>query len=106
MLPPTGLFKRVGSGWQESQGDSRVGCNELSIVQKAFETLFGEIIKEYKKNNEISEDKNMVSATNFRGYMKEKIGSISGLSGGYTIHIDVNEDNFIETEELGNKKCC
>ena len=87
-------------------GFMEASAKDNNNVQKAFETLFGEIIKEYKKNNEISEDKNMVSATNFRGYMKEKIGSISGLSGGYTIHIDVNEDNFIETEELGNKKCC
>ena len=75
-------------------------------VQKAFETLFEEIIKKYKEKNEINDDKNMISGSNIKGFMKEKVGSISGLSGGNIIQIDVNEDNFIETEELGSRKCC
>ena len=63
-------------------------------VHKAFLTLFEEIIKKYKEKN------------NSGGYGKPKGGSITGLSGGYTIQIDVTEDNSIEGNEFKEKKCC
>ena len=88
-------------------GFMETSAKDNNNVQKAFETLFEEIIKKYKEKNDINDNKNMIEGTtNFKSFMKEKSGSISGLAGGYTIQIDVNEDNFIETEELGRKKCC
>ena len=77
-------------------------------VSKAFMTLFEEILKIYKEKNSdminnIEESKKKSSGG---GYAKSKSGSITGMSGGYTIQIDVTEDNLIENTEFGKKGCC
>ncbi len=76
-------------------------------VSKAFLQLFNEIIKIYKEKNsdtinDIEESKKKNSG---KVYNKSKGGSITGLSGGYTIQIDVTEDNS-ENNEFVEKKCC
>lgn len=76
-------------------------------VSKAFLQLFNEIIKIYKEKNsdtinDIEESKKKNSG---KVYNKSKGGSITGLSGGYTIQIDVTEDNS-ENNEFAEKKCC
>ena len=76
-------------------------------VSKAFLQLFKEIIKMYKEKNsdtinDIEESKKKNSG---KVYNKSKGGSITGLSGGYTIQIDVTEDNS-EKNEFAEKKCC
>ena len=77
-------------------------------VHKAFLTLFKEIIKIYKeKNSETFNDINEYKKkNNSSGNGKSKEGSIKGLSGGYTIQIDVTEDNSIGDNEFKGKKCC
>lgn len=77
-------------------------------VNKAFLTLFEEIIKIYKeKNSEIINDiEENKRKSNGGGYGKSKGGSIKGVSGGYTIQIDVTEDEVIESSEFKEKKCC
>ena len=79
-------------------------------VEKAFLTLFEKIMKKYKEKNsdiinDIEENKKKSSGGN---HGRSKGSSIKGMSGGYTIQIDVtdNEDNFIEDNEIGKKKCC
>ena len=79
-------------------------------VEKAFLTLFEKIMKIYKEKNsdiinDIEENKKKSSGGN---HGRSKGSSIKGMSGGYTIQIDVtdNEDNFIEDNEIGKKKCC
>ena len=77
-------------------------------VHKAFFTLFTEIIKKYKEKNSeiihgINENK---KKNNSPGYGKSNGGSITGLSGGYTIQIDVTEDTSIGDNEFKEKKCC
>ena len=79
-------------------------------VHKAFLTLIKEIIKNYReKNSEIIndiEEKNK-KKSNTNEYGKERGGSsIKGVSGGYTIQIDVTEDNSMENNEFKEKKCC
>ena len=77
-------------------------------VHKAFLTLFQKILKIYKdKNSEeinnIVEYKRKNTGNNF---IKSKFGSITGLSGGYTIQIDVTEDNLVENDDFNKKNCC
>ena len=79
-------------------------------VHKAFLTLIKEIIKIYREKNsefinDIEEKNKKKSNTN--EYGKAKGGSsIKGVSGGYTIQIDVTEDNSMENNEFQEKKCC
>ena len=79
-------------------------------VHKAFLTLIKEIIKIYREKdsemiNDIEEKNKKKSYTN--EYGKGKGGSsIKGISGGYTIQIDVTEDNSMENNEFQEKKCC
>ena len=77
-------------------------------VHKAFIQLFQEIVKIYKeKNSDMINDMEEYKKKNSGGgYNKSKSGSITGLSGGYTIQMDVTEDNGIENNEFGGKKCC
>ncbi len=77
-------------------------------VHKAFFTLCNEIIKIYKeKNSEIINDiEENKKKNNGGGYNKSKGSSIKGVSGGYTIQIDVTEDNLSEDNEFKEKKCC
>jgi Ras-related protein Rab-11A len=76
-------------------------------VHKAFLTLFNEIIKIYKeKNSDMISDIEESKKKGYGGYIKSKSGSIKGLSGGYTIQMDVMEDNILENDEFEEKKCC
>lgn len=71
-------------------------------VDKAFETLFKEIVKNYKDKNggDIGEIK-------MKDENKENTNIIKGLSGGYQIQIEYKEDkNILESNELGERKCC
>ena len=71
-------------------------------VDKAFETLFKEIVKNYKDKNggDIGEIK-------VKDENKENTNIIKGLSGGYQIQIDYKEDkNILDSNELGERKCC
>ncbi len=76
-------------------------------VHKAFLTLFQEIIKIYKeKNSEMINDIEESKKKGYGGFFKSKSGSIKGLSGGYTIQMDVMEDNSLENNEFEDRKCC
>ena len=71
-------------------------------VDKAFETLFKEIVKNYKDKNggDIGEIK-------MKDENKENTNIIKGLSGGYQIQIEYKEDkNILDNNELGERKCC
>jgi small GTP-binding protein len=71
-------------------------------VDKAFETLFKEIVKNYKDKNggDIGEMK-------VKDENKENTNIIKGLSGGYQIQIEYKEDkNILDSNELGERKCC
>ena len=71
-------------------------------VDKAFETLFKEIVKNYKDKNggDIGEIK-------VKDENKENTNIIKGLSGGYQIQIEYKEDkNILDSNELGEMKCC
>ena len=71
-------------------------------VDKAFETLFKEIVKNYKDKNggDIGEIK-------VKDENKENTNIIKGLSGGYQIQIEYKEDkNILDNNELGERKCC
>jgi small GTP-binding protein len=71
-------------------------------VDKAFETLFKEIVKNYKDKNggDIGEIK-------VKDENKENTNIIKGLSGGYQIQIEYKEDkNILDSNELGERKCC
>ena len=71
-------------------------------VDKAFETLFKEIVKNYKVKNggDIGEIK-------VKDENKENTNIIKGLSGGYQIQIEYKEDkNILDSNELGERKCC
>ena len=71
-------------------------------VDKAFETLFKEIVKNYKDKNggDIGEIK-------VKDENKENTNIIKGLSGGYQIQIEYKEDkNILDSNGLGERKCC
>ena len=71
-------------------------------VDKAFETLFKEIVKNYKDKNggDIGEIK-------VKDENKENTNIIKGLSGGYQIQIEYKEDkNILDSNELCEMKCC
>ena len=76
-------------------------------VSKAFLQLFNEIIKIYKEKNSdtINDIEESKKKNTGKVHNKSKGGSITGLSGGYTIQIDVTEDNS-ENNEFAEKKCC
>ena len=78
-------------------------------VQKAFETLFKEIVKIYKNKNNIEKNENKGGENEYRfnGIKKDKGNIITGLAGGYTIQMDITEDNnALETNEISGRKCC
>ena len=71
-------------------------------VDKAFETLFKEIVKNYKDKNGGDLGEIKVKDEN-----KENTNIIKGLSGGYQIQIEYKEDkNILDNNELGERKCC
>ena len=73
-------------------------------VENAFLTLFEEINKKIKENN--SEIINSIEENKNKNKEIKKGGSIKGLSGGYTIQMDVTEDESIQDPEFERKKCC
>ena len=76
-------------------------------VQKAFETLFSEIVKIYKNKNNIDLNDNKEGNEGTKKNMKENGNTITGLAGGYTIQMEVKEDeNILDNGDLGKKKCC
>ena len=76
-------------------------------VNRAFETLFKEIVKIYKEKNGGDLVENKERETGFNGGHKINGNTIKGLSGGYTIQMEVTEDNnTLDTNEFSRKKCC
>ena len=101
----------------KEEGESKAQMNKFAFmetsakdnnnVQKAFETLFGEIVKIYKNKNNIDLNDNKEGDEGMKKNMKENGNTITGLAGGYTIQMDIREDdNILDNGDLGKKKCC
>ena len=101
----------------KEEGESKAQMNKFAFmetsakdnnnVQKAFETLFGEIVKIYKNKNIIDLNDNKERDEGAKKNMKENGNTITGLAGGYTIQMEVKEDeNILDNGDLGKKKCC
>ena len=101
----------------KEEGESKAQMNKFAFmetsakdnnnVQKAFETLFGEIVKIYKNKNNIDLNDNKEGDEGMKKNMKENGNTITGLAGGYTIQMEVKEDeNILDNDDLGKKKCC
>ena len=101
----------------KEEGESKAQMNKFAFmetsakdnnnVQKAFETLFGEIVKIYKNKNNIDLNDNKEGDEGMKKNMKENGNTITGLAGGYTIQMDIKEDdNILDNGDLGKKKCC
>jgi len=101
----------------KEEGESKAQMNKFAFmetsakdnnnVQKAFETLFGEIVKIYKNKNNIDLNDNKEGDEGMKKNMKENGNTITGLAGGYTIQMEVKEDeNILDNGDLGKKKCC
>ena len=101
----------------KEEGESKAQMNKFAFmetsakdnnnVQKAFETLFGEIVKIYKNKNNINLNDNKEGDEGMKKNMKENGNTITGLAGGYTIQMDIKEDdNILDNGDLGKKKCC
>ena len=101
----------------KEEGESKAQMNKFAFmetsakgnnnVQKAFETLFGEIVKIYKNKNNIDLNDNKEGDEGTKKNMKENGNTITGLAGGYTIQMEVKEDeNILDNGDLGKKKCC
>ena len=88
-------------------GFMETSAKDNNNVQKAFETLFHEIVKIYKNKNNIEFNDNKGGDGEFKKGKKENGNIITGLAGGYTIQMDVKEDeNAFVNNDLGSKKCC
>jgi len=101
----------------KEEGESKAQMNKFAFmetsakdnnnVQKAFETLFSEIVKIYKNKNIIDLNDNKEGDEGAKKNMKENGNTITGLAGGYTIQMEVKEDeNILDNGDLGKKKCC
>ena len=101
----------------KEEGESKAQMNKFAFmetsakdnnnVQKAFETLFSEIVKIYKNKNNIDLNDNKEGDEGMKKNMKENGNTITGLAGGYTIQMEVKEDeNILDNGDLGKKKCC
>ena len=101
----------------KEEGESKAQMNKFAFmetsakdnnnVQKAFETLFSEIVKIYKNKNNIDLNDNKEGDEGAKKNMKENRNTITGLAGGYTIQMEVKEDeNILDNGDLGKKKCC
>ena len=77
-------------------------------VQKAFETLFREIVKIYKNKNDIQNIQNKGGGEyRFKEGKNDPGNIITGLAGGYTIQMDINEEkNILDTNDSNERKCC
>ncbi len=88
-------------------GFMEASAKDNNNVQKAFETLFHEIVKIYKNKNNIEFNDNKGGDGEIKKDKKENGNIITGLAGGYTIQMDVKEDeNAFVNNDLGSKKCC
>ena len=88
-------------------GFMETSAKDNNNVQKAFETLFHEIVKIYKNKNNIEFNDNKGGNGEIKKDKKENGNIITGLAGGYTIQMDVKEDeNAFVNNDLGSKKCC
>lgn len=88
-------------------GFMETSAKDNNNVQKAFETLFHEIVKIYKNKNNIEFNDNKGGDGEIKKDKKENGNIITGLAGGYTIQMDVKEDeNAFVNNDLGSKKCC
>ena len=88
-------------------GFMETSAKDNNNVQKAFETLFHEIVKIYKNKNNIEFNDNKRIDGEFKKNKKENSNIIKELAGGYTIQMDVKEDeNAFINNDLGGKKCC
>ena len=101
----------------KEEGESKAQMNKFAFmetsakdnnnVQKGFETLFGEIVKIYKNKNNIDLNDNKEGDEGMKKNMKENGNTITGIAGGYTIQMDIKEDdNILDNGDLGKKKCC
>ena len=101
----------------KEEGESKAQMNKFAFmetsakdnnnVQKAFETLFSEIVKIYKNKNIIDLNDNKERDEGAKKNTKENGNTITGLAGGYTIQMEVKEDeNILDNGDLGKKKCC
>ena len=101
----------------KEEGESKAQMNKFAFmetsakdnnnVQKAFETLFSEIVKIYKNKNNIDLNDNKEGDEGMKKNMKENGNTITGIAGGYTIQMDIKEDdNILDNGDLGKKKCC
>ena len=101
----------------KEEGESKAQKNKFAFmetsakdnnnVQKAFETLFHEIVKIYKNKNPIEFNDNKGGNGESKRNKKENGNIIKGISGGYTIQMDIKEDeNDLDNNDFGNKKCC
>ena len=73
-------------------GFMETSAKDNNNVQKAFETLFHEIVKIYKNKNNIEFNDNKGGDGEIKKDKKENGNIITGLAGGYTIQMDVKED--------------
>ena len=88
-------------------GFMETSAKDNNNVQKAFETLFHEIVKIYQNKNNIEFNDNKGGDGEIKKDKKENGNIITGLAGGYTIQMDVKEDeNAFVNNDLGSKKCC
>ena len=88
-------------------GFMETSAKDNNNVQKAFETLFHEIVKIYKNKNNIEFNDNKGRDGEIKKDKKENGNIITGLAGGYTIQMDVKEDeNAFVNNDFGSKKCC
>lgn len=86
-------------------------AKENDNVQAAFVTLFQAILNKFKEvNGDLLNNDNLIKGNNQNSnhIKSKKGGSITGMSGGYAIHIDtIDEDNYIEEEgNINSRKCC
>ena len=89
-------------------GFMETSAKDNNNVEKAFETLFEEIVKIYKDKNEGNIDNNGYGEEKLFNPNQQKNGNtITGLAGGYTIQMDYIEDyNVLDNKEFRERKCC
>ena len=89
-------------------GFMETSAKDNNNVQKAFETLFREIVKIYKNKNDIQNIQNKGGGEyRFKEGKNDQGNIIKGLAGGYTIQMDINEEkNILDTNDSNERKCC
>ena len=90
-------------------GFMETSAKDNNNVDKAFETLFDEIVKIYKDKNGGNLDKNKGTDEDrlFNPNQEHNGNTITGLAGGYTIQMDFIEDtNVLDNNEFRGRRCC